>query len=395
MKSSLLLFFCSCIAVYAQYPPVLEYSNTKAEAKQQVMNGKSFTSDFLLNMKAEGNQNWDFSVLESGSGQITADYLASTHVDFPNTIEMEFAEQTTPTTIVYRKTYLSTDENGIHEIGTSFAKSAYSIMQFTGNVLDTFFLLEQKAKYETPRTHIKFPCTMGSAWQSGYELDFNALITITAYGLNKAPLVRSTKFVQYDTVIGWGQMRVPAQDDKPSIQYPVLMVARAVGIEHSYTLNGAAPPIQLLQAFGLVQNDTSASYSSIYFWRGGNQIPLARVTFDNLNFEMNESTGIYTDSRDIEADGSTSVSDGLASIASISPNPVMGTMVKMTLSKPFAAGEMSLFNAMGVKMELPTFFMNGTNELSLDTENLASGTYTIQLNDKSGNVSKGSFVVIR
>lgn len=395
MKSSLLLFFCSCVALYAQYPPVLEYSNTKAEAKQHVLNRKNFTADFLQNMKAEGNQNWDFSVLKSGSGQITADYLTSTHVDFPNTIEVEFEESTTPNTVVDRKTYFSTDENGIHEIGTSFAKRAYSIMQFTGNVLDTFFLLEQQARYATPRTHIKFPCTMGSAWQSGYELDFNSQITLTAYLLNKAPFLRNTKFVQYDSVIGWGQMRVAATDGKPSIQYPTLMVARTVKIRHYYTLNGSPAPEQLLIPFGLVQNDTSASYSNIYFWRGGNQIPLARIIFNNPTFEINESTGIYTDSRDIEVDETSSVQDELSGIGSITPNPVMGSSVKVQLEKPFEGGEIALYNSLGIRLELPSFMMNGTHELTLDVQGLSSGTYSVQLRDNYGKTASSSFVVVK
>lgn len=351
--------------------------------------------EFLMDFKAGNDMKWDWSVLVPNGNESVVDYMESTHPDFPNMVENEYMEFTTPNTYVMRKSYFTADDNGIHEVGSSYSENAYSIMQFTGNASDSFFLPAQKITYPTKRTVMKFPCTVGSSWVSGYETDFNAALTITGYFLDKAPMVRRTKVVQYDSVIGWGQMRVPAGNGKSSIQYPVLLIARIQKIVHNYTLNGAPAPAQLLQAFQLVQNDSSSSWSSLFFWRGGNQIPLARMNFDNTELEANGNTTLYTDSREIQVDETSGINDQLNESVNITPNPVSGSNVKLTLSSPFTGGEIALYNALGVRVELPSFFMNGVNELTINTNTLSNGTYTVMLRDENGINSKGTFVVVK
>lgn len=351
--------------------------------------------EFLMDFKAGNDMKWDWSVLESNGNESAIDYMESTHPDFPKMIENEYREFITPNTYVMRKSYFTTDDNGIHEVGSSYTENGYSIMQFTGNARDSFFLPTQKIIYPTERTIMKFPCTVGSSWVSGYETDFNAALTITGYFLDKAPMVRRTKVVQYDTVVGWGQMRVPAGNGKSSIQYPVLLIARVQKIIHNYTLNGAPAPEQLLQVFELVQNDSSSSWSSLFFWRGGNQIPLARMNFDNTELEANGNTTLYTDSREIQVDETSGISEQLNESVNITPNPVSGSNVKLTLSSPFTSGEIALYNALGVRVDLPSFFMNGVNELTINTNTLSSGTYTVMLRDENGTNSKGTFVVVK
>lgn len=389
------MFFMSFGMLSAQQPPVFNYSNTQFVAEQQVSNSVDIKIADWNKLLENVNGSWDISGFPLTGNFQNYDYVNSSNPLFPNSIAMEFAEQSTPNTIVYRTSYFTSNETGMHEIGTSFKEQRYPIGQFTQNVLDTFYLLNQEYEYVTPRTIMKFPCTMNSAWGSGYSVDFNTELTITNFGLNRAPFVRNTLVAQYDSVIGWGQMRVPMADGKKSILYPTLVISRSSIVRHLYTLNGQPAPPTLLAAFGLSQNDSSASTSSLLFWRGGTQRPLVHAMFDGYSLDLTKYIGTSVDTKNLEEDAASSVSDEFRTTASVSPNPVTGNAITLTLNNDFSGGQMDLYNSFGERVTLPTFYVVGTQTLILNTDELNSGTYTIRLHDKSGTLITSSFVVVR
>jgi hypothetical protein len=54
-----------------------------------------------------------------------------------------------------------------------------------------------------------------------------------------------------------------------------------------------------------------------------------------------------------------------------------------------------LYNAYGQRIELPPFFMIGTQQLTLNVEDLSTGAYTLHLSDNSGSMMSAPFVVVR
>lgn len=396
MKKLLLLMLLSVTtALYAQQPPVFDKSNTSFVANQQVTASVEMSSDNWKPLLESQVPVWDISQFILTNNFRYYDFVESTNPLFPNAISIEYSEQSTPTTVVDRTSYYKTDDTGMHEVGTSFSEQRYPIGQFTGNVLDTFYMTNQQYEYVTPRTIMKFPCTMNSAWGSGYSIDFNTELTITNFGLNRAPFVRNTVFAQYDSVIGWGQMRIPMADGKRSASYPVLVVSRSTIIRHLYTLNGQPAPPTLLGAFGLTQNDSSASSSSILFWRAAHQIPLVQLSFSGYELDLDRYITTMVDTKNLTADGTTNIAEFSSTSANVSPNPVTGSNITVTLENHFTGGEIGLYNSYGQRMELPPFYIIGTQKLTVNVEDLTTGAYNLQLRDNSGETMTVPFVVIR
>jgi hypothetical protein len=396
MKKLLLLVLLTVTtALHAQQPPVFDKSNTSFVADQQVTVGVEMNSNNWNSLLESTVPIWDLSQFMLTSNFRSYDFVNSTNPLYPNTISIEFSEQSTPTTVVDRTSYYKADDTGMHEVATSFSEQRYPIGQFTGNVMDTFYLLNQQYEYVTPRTIMKFPCTMNSAWGSGYSLDFNTELTITNFGLNRAPFVRNTVVAQYDSVVGWGQMRIPMADGKRSASYPVLVVSRSTIVRHLYTLNGQPAPPTLLGAFELTQNDSSASTSSLLFWRAAQQTPLVHVSFSGISMELDKYISTMVDTKNLTADGATSVRESAITVANVSPNPVTGAHVTVNIEGHFTGGEIALYNAYGQRIELPPFFMIGTQQLTLNVEDLSTGAYTLHLSDNSGSMMSAPFVVVR
>ncbi len=394
-KLVLLVILFAPFALQAQQPPVFDKSTVTFVPAQQVTEGVEMNSANWNSLLESTVPVWDISQFMLTSNYRTYDYVESSNPLFPNTISMEYAEQSTPTTIVNRTSYYTANETGMHEVATSFEEQRYPIGQFTGNVMDTFYLLNQQYEYVTPRTIMKFPCTMNTAWGSGYTIDFNTELTITNFGLNRAPFVRNTLVAQYDSVVGWGQMRVPMADGKKSVSYPVLVVSRSSIVRHLYTLNGQPAPPTLLGAFGLTQNDSSASSSSLFFWRAANQTPLVHVSFSGTGLELDKYISTMVDTKNLSADGATSVRESAMTVSNVAPNPVTGARVTVNFEGHFTGGEIVLYNAYGQRIELPAFFMIGTQQLILDVEDLGTGTYTLHVSDNGGATMSAPFVVVR
>ena len=131
------------------------------------------------------------------------------------------------------------------------------------------------------------------------------------------------------------------------------------------------------------------------FWRGGTQQPLVHTMFDGYSLDVTKYVGTSVDTKNLEADGASSVSDEFRATASVSPNPVTGNTVTLTLSNDFSGGQMDLYNSLGENVILPNFYMIGTQTLTLNTDELNPGMYTIRLHDNSGTLITTSFVVAR
>ncbi len=190
-------------------------------------------------------------------------------------------------------------------------------------------------------------------------------------------------------------MRIPMADGKRSASYPVLVVSRSTIIRHLYTLNGQPAPPTLLGAFGLTQNDSSASSSSILFWRAAHQIPLVQLSFSGYELDLDRYITTMVDTKNLTADGTTNIAEFSSTSANVSPNPVTGSNITVILENHFTGGEIGLYNSYGQRMELPPFYIIGTQKLTVNVEDLTTGAYNLQLRDNSGETMTVPFVVIR
>jgi hypothetical protein len=110
-------------------------------------------------------------------------------------------------------------------------------------------------------------------------------VTISAVGLNNEPAQHKQVRRYLDSVVGWGNMRVPIPGGGASAWMPVLQVQHSDIVLDSFFLSGAPADPTLLGAIGVTQGQTSTT-AYTYFYRAGSYRPLAEA----LHFGPNHTS---------------------------------------------------------------------------------------------------------
>jgi hypothetical protein len=286
MKSKFLslLFLALSLNLFAQAPTLTltDFPFTKSD----VVNDYRITSTGATAVptpKPGTNQVWNYGkqVLQEAGTFTYFKYSepvipALTHIDIDN-----FENVTAALGINYDD-LLSLNTNGFQIIGRNYLDQHFGIGALTGAVTDSFIVPEQYILYKSPITIMKFPMTMGTNWTSDATRQYNAKLTIGAFGVKNANFVKRSREMRKDSVVGWGDVTVPI-GGKPSEAFRCLMVHRNITVIDSIFLDGKPAPAALMQAFGLVQGKQTLTSRKV-FWRAKELYPTAIFRYNGSNF---------------------------------------------------------------------------------------------------------------
>jgi hypothetical protein len=207
-------------------------------------------------------------------------------------------------------------------------RTARTLGGATGNNVDSIVFPAQSVVYSRPLPIIKFPASMGSVWVDSAIRTVSFNMTVTAASVNNAPGVHVQRIRTVDSVVGWGQMKVPILGKLASTWNKVLQVHHYEIAVDSYYLNGAPAPATALAPFGLAQGQSTTTVKT-NFLRASAVRPLLEVVHSGATHSSSAKT-VYFNAVDLEEDLSVPLS-GLGSVR-VYPNPVQGGELKIEVS---------------------------------------------------------------
>jgi hypothetical protein len=279
----------------------------------------------------------------------------------------------------------SVTSGGVEEYGIDIQSANFPLLTSP----DTFFILTQSDTYSSPRIKIKFPAFANSSWQSLYKSDFNYEISYAPL-LSHAPGVVRTYYIEKDTVVGWGKVRVRDAAGNPSGHMDVLQVQTTIMTVDSFFLNGSSTdPIlpTLLATLNLQQAEKDTIYQ-LNFYRAGEVTPLVQVKFKDAAFIQIAGATYH---RQRLADPAAAGIAGEQEIK-IYPNPLCGNKLLIQLpsfpgewtyvltgmdGRSVAAGSISVHGATG-KIVLPSI-SRGQYNLALVNNDKVISIQTVEI----------------
>lgn len=267
--------------------------------------------------------------------------------------------------------------------GQNPQRYAQSISSYTFDARDSVVFPVQTDTFSQPIFKLKFPTTLGAAWQSkGSRRTVQFRVSSVAFQLNDSPGTWHSYRDYEDTVVGWGIMRVHLSGNGASGWMPVLQVHETLTVTDSFFINGAEPPAGFLSAFNLTQGQTLRYYFT-RFYRAGELVPLADFQHADSSF-TDVLSGIVQQSR--------LVPNGVSGFAigqgwKIFPNPSRdGNIILSMPGNQRRDWRFRLINMAGQKMaEGATTFSSGTDKARIDLPAcLSPGFYSLQLAGPAG-----------
>lgn len=111
----------------------------------------------------------------------------------------------------------------------------------------------------------------------------NYVLTVPAFGISQAPVVRKLTRNRTAKVTGWGKLKLP---DNGTLIDVLQVKVTETGV-NNYLLNGATPPAQLLTSFGLVEGSSSTTNTYVFISKN-NGIVL------NINYSNDSGANLVT-----------------------------------------------------------------------------------------------------
>jgi hypothetical protein len=275
--------------------------------------------------------------------------------------------------------------NAVDDKGMYVYKQAYELSTFTGSNLDSLVMAEQKYILPIARTYMKFPMTMGTAWNtiSARSVDFK--LTVAAASLSNTPVQHRFNIVRSDSIVGWGKLSVHTGSGA-SVQYDVLVDKLAQYAVDSFYLAGSPAPTSLLAAFGVTQGQMTDKQYAYHFYRKGATNYLMRLWYSDDNTYTNLA-GAF-----IAGDGLTTVGIGekdQVNYASVLfPNPTNRDEINIQiLGKQFLNTTFTISDITGKLVSTgTTLTRNGESLVVILDPSISNGQYFVKINDLDGNM---------
>lgn len=154
--------------------------------------------------------------------------------------------------------YYALTPTGYVSLGAALRRQAFPIGSATGSSLDSVIILAQNLLYQPPQPVLVLPTTAGTGFRYADRTPTQVQLTVTALGLNRAPVQYIERSAVADSVIGWGTIRVPVRGQAGgSALIPVLLRRVTKAAQDSFYVAGQPAPAALLGALGLVQGAAS------------------------------------------------------------------------------------------------------------------------------------------
>ena len=328
------------------------------------------------------NATWDFSGITYSAGNYLTQFIG---VPSPETFG-------TPLTMGSGITsYQTVNFNKISSLGytvdaDSIGYQYTSLTPLTAGATDSFILPNQVNYYSSPNMVIKFPATIGNSWSSNYSYADNFILTVGVLSLSHAAGQFKYTFIESDSVVGWGQMRVKEIDGTTSGYMDVLQVKRTVTRIDSFFIGGSPASGVILTMLGVTQGQ-SHNYYQYRFYRANEVTPLAEVLYPNAGFTTPDSAFIHTQRLAIKTAVNIVSFDNEVKLY---PNPVDGNMVSIDVpSIQNAHWSYELINISGQNIASDKLPLNSSQTHAAITfsRKPASGIYYISLINNNQVVS--------
>ena len=385
MKKQILLFGVLLLATASQAQITLNassYPATSAIIGIDSLQKTSSTSTFPT-LTAATAATWDLSTL-TDTPVVYYNYFVN-----PDTSEAQFADSSYNSfsgANYQANVQVGITNTGLVQYGVNVDSETLSATSAT------IFIPIQHTVFSTPDTMIAFPATMSSSWTTNYISVFNYNVTYVPI-LSNTPGAVKSMIMEMDTVVGYGEMRVPTLSGSPSAYFHVLQVQVTTRTIDSFSLSGSyTNPIlpTLLSELNVTQGDTTYSYQQKYY-RSGEVTPFATVSYPDNSFST--PTGATTD-------GERLIDNAVANVinktgVSIYPNPVTNNVVTIELPALSGAWTYELTDITGRSVATGTLATTGAQaQLSLPA-GAAPGIYNIRLNNNGKQICVRSLEIAK
>jgi len=383
-----LLTFCCALLGFTQVSAQLLLTNASYSTYAGTTDSVSYAYGSLPSLATGANATWDLST-------ITYTYVDTplvTHNPGPiGSLYADYVHNIISGNLYYNsRPYFVIDATSFRQPGESIDRRSYGLygVIIGASTTDSIIFLQQTDVYTSALTKVAFPATYNSNWSSNYTSDVQLTITYSS-AYNNTPGIFRSNSTEYDTVIGWGQMKVKQPDGFPSTFMDVLLVKVNNQRMDSFYVGGSstnptpAPPA-LLSQFGLSQGMISTSYQ-YRFIRANEVTPLATVYFVNSNYDnTNVDHTVVHQQRLSRGDTTTAV----ATVANDSknivvyPNPITDNTLHISLPAGSNVWSYQLVDIIGQIASSGSFISNGQNTIQIPYATIP-GMYYLRLNNNN------------
>jgi len=386
-----LLFFVMCLAfIYSQAQSPITLWSYNTNLTPGVVNAVS-GSITGINAPAEGaNLSWDYSSVTT-SPTNPFSYSVPNSSFFP---EATYADTNLSSVFIagryfYYSMYYKKDTSGVYGLGDIIHRQPYGIGALTGNNNDSCIFPEKQDIFTNPMNVIRFSATMSSSWVSNYTMNADFELTIASLSLNHTPCTRISYLYRFDSIVGWGKLRIPAGSGH-SIPYDVLLEKRMGVTVDSFYMNGTIAPSSLLSNFGLAQGTRTVMNRHV-FWREFCRYPVIIFNYGSNNFTTPSS--MYFD-MDVQADphwglDNVSQSGGV----SLYPNPNNGQFDLEFANVADKHYSIAVFNIFGQEIVKEFIDVSGNFKMPVQINGAGAGIY--QLVISSGDEKQVFKIIVR
>ncbi len=284
----------------------------------------------------------------------------------------------------YYNDYFELNEQHLAITGTGVRHQDYNIGSLSGNINDSLTFPEQTYQLPSPLYIIKFPSTYLSVVSTQSVRNFEFLLTVTNFGLNKVPGIKKSYYTSVDSVIGWGTLILPTANGKTKPK-DVLLFKKSILKTDSIFLGGQPAPLMLLTAFGITQG-SQTYYERYQFYTENRKTPLMRINFTN-QFQNIDSYFFTVFDTEIGVDDN--VADN---IISVYPNLVSDG--RLFVKTSFANNSFFVVYDIFGKAIIEEKLNNSFTQINLP-DWISNGVYFYKLYNTSNQCSSGKFIVGR
>ncbi len=286
-------------------------------------------------------------------------------------------------TFVYpvKKGFVFTNDSLVER--SNFVNSeVFSLAGFSGISSDSLFILSQSDTFTRARKILPFPLTVGQSWNSDYAFKTHFELNFSFDTFVHKPGYKKSNVKVFDSVCGWGAMRMNTDAGMPSDYWQVLQVQETEIVTDSFFIGDTTMSNHLLTLLGIRQGLTDTSYK-VHFYRHFDLTPFATVWYRDAGF-----TQPYKVIRHMQDLRNLKAEDINSNTVSVFPNPLPQKRNTLYLKGTPGNNTYQIFSRSGTMVQLGVV---SNESIELNT-NILPGGYLLVVTDGENRSFKSTFI---